>query len=68
VFETTVTIDDGPDMPEKNLRLFRQMQGRPDGPLSWFGGMLSEDEFRQAMVEERRLIYEFKVHHSYGMG
>ncbi|HEX3622715.1 MAG TPA: pyridoxamine 5'-phosphate oxidase family protein, partial [Acidimicrobiales bacterium] len=31
VFETTVTIDDGPDMPEKNLRLFRQMQGRPDG-------------------------------------
>jgi hypothetical protein len=68
VFETTVTIDDGPEMAEKNLRLFREMQGRPDGPLSWFGGMLSEDEFRQAMVEERRLIYEFEVHRSYGMG
>jgi len=65
--ETTVTILDGPDMPELSVRLFRKMQGRPTGPLSWFGGNLTEEEFRQAMVDERRLIYEFGIHHTYGL-
>src|SRR3954447_135523 len=32
--ETTVAILDGPDAPELNLRMFRQMQGRPTGSLS----------------------------------
>lgn len=65
--ETSVTILDGSDAPQRSLRLFRLMQGRPSGPLSWFGGELAEDEFLQAMVDERRLIYEFEVHHSYGL-
>jgi Pyridoxamine 5'-phosphate oxidase len=65
--ETTVTITDGPDAPDLTLRLFRQMQGRPSGPLSWFGEELSEEEFLRRMVEERRLIYRFAVHRSYGM-
>ena len=38
--ETSVTILDGPDAAERNLRLFRVMQDRPTGPLSWFGGSL----------------------------
>ena len=38
--EGDVTILDGPDAAEQNLQLFRVMQGRPDGPLSWFGGEL----------------------------
>jgi len=43
------------------------MQGRPTGPLSWFEGELEADAFTQLMVDERRLIYEFDVHKSYGM-
>jgi len=43
------------------------MQGRPTGPLRWFEGELEEDAFTQQMVDERRLIYEFDVHKSYGM-
>jgi Pyridoxamine 5'-phosphate oxidase len=66
--ETTVTIREGPDAPRENLRLFRVMQGQPSGPLSWFGGELTEDEFLQAMAAEQRLIYEFEVHRSYGLG
>jgi hypothetical protein len=65
--ETSVTILDGSDAPERSLRLFRVMQDRATGPLSWYGGELGEDEFLQAMVNEARLIYEFEVHHSYGL-
>lgn len=65
--ETTVTLLEGPDVPSQSVRLFRQMQRRPTGPLSWFGGELSEDQFKQAMIDERRLIYEFDVHRSYGL-
>lgn len=66
--ETMVTILDGPEAAAQNLLLFRVMQGRPDGPLSWFGGELEEDAFLRAMAEEHRLIYEFEVHRSYGLG
>jgi PPOX class probable F420-dependent enzyme len=65
--ETSVTILDGPDAAALNLRLFRVMQARPNGPLSWFGGELGEEDFLRAMVDEGRLIYEFEVHHTYGM-
>ena len=64
--ETTVTILDGPDAPEMSMRLFREMQGRPSGPLSWFGGELDEEAFLQAMADEQRLIYEFEVQRAYG--
>jgi hypothetical protein len=65
--ESTVTVLDGPDAPNRNLRLFRVMQDRPTGPLSWFGAELDEDDFLRAMVDERRLIYEFDVQRTYGM-
>jgi hypothetical protein len=65
--ETTVTILEGAEAPGLSLRLFRQMQGRPTGPLSWFGGELSEEAFLTTMADEGRLIYEFEVHRSYGM-
>lgn len=65
--ETTVTMLDGPDAAELNLRLFRVMQDRPTGALSWFGGELSEEDFLRAMVDEGRLIYELEVHRTYGM-
>jgi uncharacterized pyridoxamine 5'-phosphate oxidase family protein len=65
--EATVTLLDGDDAPELNLRLFRVMQDQPTGPLSWFGGELDEDAFLRTMREEQRLIYEFDVTHTYGM-
>jgi hypothetical protein len=65
--ETIVTILDGPEAAAQNLRLFRVMQNRPSGPLSWFGGQLDDDSFLEAMVRERRLIYEFEVRRSYGV-
>ncbi|WP_051452096.1 pyridoxamine 5'-phosphate oxidase family protein [Actinospica robiniae] len=65
--EAAVTILDGDDAPELNVRLFREMQGRPQGPLSWFGGELDEDRFRAKMVEEGRLVYQFEPQRTYGM-
>lgn len=65
--ESTVTILDGADAPELNLRLFREMQNRPTGPLSWFGAELDEEAFRALMVTEGRLIYQFEVSKSYGV-
>ena len=65
--ESTVSILDGPDAPEQNLRLFRQMQGKPTGPLSWFGGEYDEDGFLTQMKTEDRLIYEFEPHRTYGL-
>ena len=64
--ETSVAILDGADAPRLNLRLFRVMQGKASGPLSWFGTELDEDDFLQAMVDEGRLIYEFEVQRAYG--
>ena len=59
--ETQVRILDGPDAPELNLRLFRHVQGRPQGALSWFGAELDEPAFLEQMRTERRLVYESDV-------
>jgi Pyridoxamine 5'-phosphate oxidase len=64
--ETSVEILDGADVPARSVRMFRQMQNRPTGPLSWFGGDLTEDEFLERMVDEGRIIYQFDVHRAYG--
>lgn len=55
--ETTVTILDGPDAPQLNLKLYRTLAGEPD----------DVDEYLAAMAKEKRLIYEFEVSKSYGM-
>jgi PPOX class probable F420-dependent enzyme len=65
--ETTVTILDGPDAPERSVRLFRVMQGKPTGPLTWYGQELDEEAFRQTMADEGRLIYRFDVQRAYGL-
>ncbi len=65
--ETTVTLLDGPDAPQLNLNFMRQIQAKPEGPLSWFGGDLSQEQFLQTMVDEGRLIYQFEVLRTYGM-
>jgi len=65
--ETAVTILDGPDAPELNLRLMRQMQNKPTGPISWFGQELDTDAFLQTMVAQKRLVYQFEISHAYGV-
>jgi hypothetical protein len=60
--ETTVDILDGPDAPDLTLRYRRLLDNNPDGPMDYFGRTgMSDDEFRQAMVEAGRLIYRFTI-------
>ncbi len=54
--ETTVTILEGPEAPQHNLALYRRLAGEPD----------NRDHYLQAMVDEKRLIYEFSINRAYG--
>lgn len=54
--ETRVAILDGEDAPELNLKLYRELAGEPD----------DVDEYLEAMVKEKRLIYEFEILRAYG--
>ena len=70
--ETTVTILEGPDVPDQTLRFMRALQENLEtkaapGHVMWFGQEKTEKEFREIMVEEQRLIYEFNVTRAYGM-
>ncbi len=66
--ETTVRILDGPEAPAQSLRLFRTMQAKAEGPLTWYGEELADDAFLARMAEEGRLLYEFSVQRAYGLG
>jgi hypothetical protein len=65
--ETKVSIIEDNEAVDGSVRLFREMQGRPEGPLTWYGRELGEEDFRQAMVEERRLIYVLTPVKAYGV-
>ena len=65
--ETSVSLLEGADVPELSVRMFRQMQKRPEGPLNWFGKELSPQDFIATMRAEQRLIYEFEINHAYGL-
>lgn len=65
--ETRVRLIEGDDVPELSVRMFRQMQNRPTGALNWFGKEMTEEAFKQAMRDEKRLIYEFDITRAYGM-
>ena len=54
--ETRVSILDGPEAVEQNLALYRVLAGDPE----------DLDEYRRAMVAERRLIYDFEIERAYG--
>jgi PPOX class probable F420-dependent enzyme len=71
--EATVTILQRPDAAEQSVRLFRAMQAdmpRPPAPghLYWEGQERTEEEFLGFMRQEGRLIYEFEVVRTYGLG
>lgn len=54
--DTTVTILEGEDAPQLNLRLYRTLAGEPD----------DVDEYLEAMVKEQRIIFEFSIERAYG--
>ena len=54
--DADVRILEGDDAPELNLALYRVIAGEPD----------DVDEYLNAMVSERRLIYEFSIRRTYG--
>jgi len=54
--ETRVSILDGPEAVEQNLGLDRVLAGDPE----------DLDEYRRAMVAERRLIYDIEIERAYG--
>jgi PPOX class probable F420-dependent enzyme len=54
--ETRVTIFDGEDAPQRNLALYRVLAGEPK----------DLDEYLEAMVTEKRLVYRFEILRAYG--
>ena len=68
--ECRLHILEGTEVPQQSLRMFQQMQqGMPisAGHVLWNGSEITIDAFLQAMVDERRLIYEFEVERFYGL-
>lgn len=65
--ETNVRLLEGAEVPELSVRMFRQMQNRPTGDLTWFGKVMNEADFMQTMANDKRLIYEFEIKRAYGM-
>jgi PPOX class probable F420-dependent enzyme len=67
-----VNILEGAYVPDQSVRLFQAMQqdmtpAPAEGHIVWYGQPKTIDEFKQAMRDEQRLIYEFDVVRSYGM-
>lgn len=54
--QSRVQILEGPEAVEQNLALYRAIAGEPH----------DLDEYRQAMVAERRLIFQFDIEKAYG--
>lgn len=66
--ETTVTILDGPEVPEQLVAFFRTMSHNPTGPIPWFGKEYDDAGFAAQQAAENSVIYEFEVHKAYGGG
>ncbi len=64
--EANVRLREGAGAVDDSVRLFRVMEDRPSGPLLFEGRELSEDEFRTAMRDQQRLVYEFEPRRVYG--
>lgn len=63
--ECRVTIIEGPTVPDETLRLFRVMQDRPD-TVVWYGEERDNDTFRQMLIDDHRILYDFDVLRAYG--
>lgn len=66
-FETSVTTSCGQGGIDANVRLFRRIRQRPEGPIQFFGTEYEEDEFRKVLADDGRIVYEFDVLRSSGV-
>lgn len=66
--EGRVDVIDGATRIDDSVTLFREMQGRPDGPLLWHGAELEEPDFRSTLEAENRIVYALEVERAYGVG
>ena len=68
--ESVVRLHEGGDVPELSVRLFRAMQhsddAPADAPIDFGGRLMTPAEFRQFILDDRRLIYEFEPVRVYG--
>jgi hypothetical protein len=64
--EGEVRLREGAGAVDDSVRLFRAMESRPTGPIMFEGRDLSEEEFRTAMRDQQRLVYEFEPRRIYG--
>jgi len=66
-----VTLIEDSTVPAQSVRLFETMQrhlpGYTPGMLTWYGKPVPVAEFKQRMVDERRLIYQFEPLRHYGI-
>lgn len=68
--EARVRLIEGDSVPELSQRLFRAMQhledAPADAPINFGGRIMTPDEFRQFILDDHRLIYEFEPVRVYG--
>jgi PPOX class probable F420-dependent enzyme len=68
--ESRVRLLEGDDVPELSQRMFRAMQdledAPSDAPLAFGSRTMTPEEFREFIVENHRLIYEFEPVRLYG--
>jgi hypothetical protein len=62
-----VKIIDGAAGIKANVRFFRKIRRSPEGPIEFFGTEYDEQEFRQVLADDGRIIYEFEVLRSSGV-
>ena len=67
--ETTVTIHDGPEARKRSVEYFKAIFGTtPDGKVTYGGKQMTEAEALEALERDERILYEFNVTRTYGVG
>lgn len=64
--ETTVTILDDEKTLDDSVRYVRQLLECPEGNIPWRGDELTEEQFRDWLVQDERILYEFEPVRFYG--
>jgi hypothetical protein len=65
--EANVEVLDGPDVPDQTIALLHALHpGSPAGLVHWQQAFRPEDEVREAIRAEGRVIYDFEVIRAYG--
>ena len=67
--EATVTIHDGPEALRRSVEYFKTVLGSSaDGKVTYGGKSMTEAEALEALERDERILYEFNVIRTYGVG